>query len=85
MVARRSLWISPTIGLPHTLYKQLNLSAPTVLEFSAFLNGWAAEVSPVLLKKSKLNSTNEGKQSSHEIVLVLISSWIEDLTSCFET
>ena len=42
---------------------QRSLSAPTVLEFSASLNGWAAEVSPVLLKKSKLNSINEGKST----------------------
>ena len=57
------MWISPITGLPQTLYKQLSLSAPTVLEFSAFLNGWAAEISPVLLKKSKLNSTNEGNST----------------------
>lgn len=42
---------------------QTSVSAPTVLEFSAFRNGWAAEVSPVLLKKSKLNSINEGKST----------------------
>ena len=46
-----------------TLQTAQSLSAPTVLEFSAFLNGWAAEISPVLLKKSKLNSTNEGNST----------------------